>query len=64
MAATDKATMTVIGAACVVCCLPLIAAAGPVVVASGAIAAAAGGTAHLARRVRRKRAETESGSER
>jgi hypothetical protein len=55
MSRTDKATLTVVGAACVVCCLPLIVAAGPVVVAGGAVAAAAGGVAHLTRRARRKR---------
>ena len=59
MAGTDKATLTVVGAACVVCCLPLIVAAGPVVVAGGAIAAA-GGATHLARKARRKRTDAEA----
>ena len=54
MPGTDKATLTVIGAACVVCGLPLIAAAGPIVVVGGAAAAAAGGAAHLVRRAKRK----------
>ena len=57
MSGTDKVTMTVVGAGCVVCCLPLIVGAGPVVVAEGAVAAAAGGATHLARRARRKRNE-------
>ena len=60
MAGTDKATMTVVGVACVVCCLPLIVAAGPVVVAGGAVAAAATGAAHLTRRAKRRRANSRS----
>lgn len=55
-----KATPTVVGAACVVCCLPLIVATGLVVVAGGAVAAAASGAAHLARRARHKRTEVVS----
>lgn len=55
MSVTDKATLTVVGAACVVCCVPLIVAAGPVVVAGGAVAAAVGGAAHLVRRAKRNR---------
>jgi hypothetical protein len=57
MSGPDKATLTVVGAACVFCCLPLLVAAGPVVVVGGAVAAVAGGAAHLARRTKRTRAD-------
>ena len=46
MPASDRTLMAVAGAACVVCCLPLIVAAGPVVAVGGAVAATAGAAAH------------------
>jgi len=54
MPATDRTLLTVAGAACVVCCLPLIVAAGPVVAVGGAVAATAGVAAHAVRRSKRK----------
>lgn len=57
MSKPDRATMTVVAGACVVCCLPLAVAAGPAVVAAGAVAAGAGAIAHAVRRSRRKRGE-------
>jgi hypothetical protein len=55
MSKTDRTTMAVVAGACVVCCLPLIVAAGPVVAAAGVVAAGTGAVAHVARRTRRKR---------
>ena len=47
--------MAVVAGACVVCCLPLIVAAGPVVAAAGVVAAGTGAAAHVARRTKHKR---------
>ncbi len=55
MPGSDRMLLTVAGAACVVCCLPLIVAAGPVVAVGGAVAATAGVAAHAVRRSKRKR---------
>lgn len=55
MSKTDRTTMAVVAGACVVCCLPLIVAAGPVVAAAGVVAAGTGAVAHVARRTKRKR---------
>jgi len=55
MSKADRAAMTVVVGACVVCCVPLAIAVGPVVVAAGAGAAAAGAAAHAISRTRRTR---------
>jgi hypothetical protein len=55
MSKADRTAMAVAAGACVVCCLPLIVAAGPVVAAAGVVAAGTGAAAHLARRTKRKR---------
>lgn len=52
--------MAVVAGACVVCCLPLIVAAGPVVAAAGVVAAGTGAAAHVARRSKRTREAAES----
>jgi hypothetical protein len=56
MSRTDRAAMTVVAGACVVCCLPLAIAAGPAVIAVGAVAAGTSAVAHAVRRTRSKRA--------
>ena len=55
MATSDRTLITVAGVACVVCCLPLIVAAGPAVAIGGALAATAGVAAQVVRKTRRKR---------
>ena len=59
MPGTDKTLMTIAGAACVVCCLPLIVAAGPVIAVGGAVAAGAGVAAHTMRKSKAKRTAEE-----
>jgi hypothetical protein len=57
VSAPDRTLLTVAGAACVACCLPLIVAAGPVVAVGGVAAATAGVAAHAVRRPKRKEIE-------
>ena len=59
MPGADKATLTVVGAACLVCCAPLIVAAGPVAAVGGAAAAAAGVATHAVRNIKRRRNEVQ-----
>jgi hypothetical protein len=64
MPASDRTLVTVAGAACVVCCLPLIVAAGPVLAVGGAVAVAVSVASHAVRTRKRKRIETEPGESR
>jgi Flp pilus assembly protein TadB len=66
MPASDRTLVTVAGAACVVCCLPLIVAAGPVLAVGGAVAVAVAASvaSHAVRTRKRKRIETEPGESR
>jgi hypothetical protein len=64
MPASDRTLVTVAGAACVVCCLPLIVAAGPVLAVGGVVAVAASVASHAVRTRKRKRIETEPGESR
>ena len=64
MPGTDKATLAVVGTACVVCCLPLVVAAGPIVAVGGAVATATGAAGLAVRTTRRKRNEVQRRADR